>query len=88
MTVKVGTNESHAAMKSLGGNISEFLQVIYGKKMAFFLCVSEFDSGETTPGTADYISNSDRESGAKWLRETAAMLDQADMFKDVQGGKQ
>ena len=67
----MATPEQEEGLRVAATALEEVLAEIYGTKMGFFLCVSPF---ECETGVADYIANADRESGIKWLRETADRL--------------
>ena len=62
----------------LGGELNE----IYNQEMGFFICVMPMDC-ETA--VADYVSNAERESGIKWLRETADRLEKRQTIEASQG---
>ena len=57
-------------LRSLARAVEPILAQIYGKKMAFFLCVSEFGN----EGVADFIGNAQRESSIEMMQETVNRL--------------
>ena len=78
----MATPEQEAHMREIGRHIEAVLASIYGKHMGFFLVVSPFEEKDTI---ADYIGNADRESAAKWMRETAKMLESDKVIPHTKG---
>ena len=66
------TPKQEKQMREIADLIDESLPLIYGKKMGFFLATSPMSDD---PDIADYISNVNRKDAIKWLRETAARLE-------------
>ncbi len=59
-------------LRGIANALDEILEhQIYGQRMGFFLSVFEFNK----EGSADYISNAEREDAIKALRETADRLE-------------
>lgn len=62
--------------QELAGAIGGALNSFYKQDMGFFLCIATKTEGEDR---ANYICNCPRETGIKWLRETADRLEASEV---------
>ena len=62
--------KTEKAMREIGNAIAECLQALAGHKMGFALIVFEFNK----PGVSNYISNAERTTMIKGLKETVEKL--------------
>lgn len=72
-------------LRAVAEGLTEALEMLYGKKMGFFLCVSPFDENQDV---ADYIANVAREDGIAWVRETVERLENNEDIPATVGGEQ
>ena len=77
--------EQEKAMREFAEAIDYGLQMMYGKKMGFFLSVFEFDDKPGAPGHADYISNANREDIIVAMRETADRFEKGETIPVTKG---
>ena len=71
-----------AEIRELAKLMDEVLEIIYGQRMGFFLCVSPFGDEHRS---ADYISNSERASGIRWMKETIERFEKREEIPVTEG---
>ena len=69
MTCDINTD---VEMRRLAKSVEEHLALIYGQRMGFFIVAAPFNNADSR---ADYIGNTKRADGIKWMRDTADVLE-------------
>lgn len=63
----MATQVQEKEIRELAKKLEKLLTKVYGYKKAYFLCVGDFENPDSV---ADYVSNSQRETGIAWMKGT------------------